>query len=72
MWFQNNPQSLGLYMLMLCVDSENMFNKILFGFKFIIYHLSALKKPDYLQNSPQYGKFLKALDLLIHFILFST
>lgn len=34
--------------------------------------LSALKTPDYLQNSSQYGKFLKALDLVINFILFST
>lgn len=60
-------------MLMFCVDSENMFHKILSGFRFIIYHLSALKnKTGYLQNSSQYGKFLKALDLVITFILFST
>lgn len=57
------------------VDSENMFHKILSVFKFIIYHLSAFKKnqtTDYVQNSSQYGKFLKALDLVINFILFST
>ncbi|RMB98380.1 hypothetical protein DUI87_25286 [Hirundo rustica rustica] len=51
---ETNPQCPGLYMLMLCVDPENMFHKISSGFKFIIYHLSALKKTDSLKNSSQY------------------
>lgn len=66
-----NPRSLGLYTLMLHVDSENTFHKILSGFKFIICLLTKDHR-DYLQSSSQCGKLLKALDLMIHFMLFST